>query len=341
MLFPAVALRTSQSSATVAVFGLGVYGQAVASVLSLGGHTVSLVGTECRGARTCDVWTQGRAHYTTSVELHSAESERHAIKSADAVVVAVAGTEYGAAFEHITPALNSGQTIFLVGAAFGASFEVGASIYRRRRDLAINIVETSQPFAAATSSADGLKIHGLKERLVIAGRTLNETRAGLQVGNTLFSGLVPASNVLERGFCNIEKWLETASCLFAVLGPEGHSAVGPSAAKSAVVMALRAEIELLGRAFGVTRIPDQQMINYPSGLSSEVLKEAIELNVIEDFVILSSLARLMYLQVPLIDSVIELASVVTGSDLRKEGRQLDDLGLIGMDATELIELVSA
>lgn len=341
MLFPAVALRTSQPAATVSVFGFGVYGQAVASVLSMGGHRVSLIGTECRGPRACDVWTQGRAHYTTSVELHSAESDRQAIKSSDAIVMAVSGTEYGAAFEHIVPSLNSGQTVFIVGAAFGASFEVGAAIYRRRRDLALNIVETSQPFTAANAGAEGLKIHGLRERLVIAGRTLNETRAGLQVGNSLFSGLVPASNVLERGFCNMEKWLETASCLFAVFGPDGYNTAGPSSAKSAVVVALRAEIESLGRAYGVTRIVEQQATNHASGLSSEALKEFIELSVIEDFVMLSSLARLMYLQVPLIDSIIELASIVTGSDLRKEGRQLDDLGLIGMDATEIVELVSA
>jgi hypothetical protein len=73
----------------------------------------------------------------------------------------------------------------------------------------------------------------------------------------------------------------------------------------------------------------------PGGL--DVLRDRIA----EDFVILSGLARLKHVTCPVLDAVIDLGSSVAGCDLRKQGRQLSDLGLIGMDAREIIELVSA
>jgi aspartyl/asparaginyl beta-hydroxylase (cupin superfamily) len=53
------------------------------------------------------------------------------------------------------------------------------------------------------------------------------------------------------------------------------------------------------------------------------------------------MARLAYIAVPMIDTVIELATVLTNVDIRKEARQLSDIGLIGMDAKEIIEHVNA
>jgi hypothetical protein len=47
------------------------------------------------------------------------------------------------------------------------------------------------------------------------------------------------------------------------------------------------------------------------------------------------------LPVPTIDAVIELASCITHRELRKEGRGLHELGLVGLDVREIVELINS
>jgi hypothetical protein len=45
--------------------------------------------------------------------------------------------------------------------------------------------------------------------------------------------------------------------------------------------------------------------------------------------------------VPAIDKIIDDTSKLVARDLRAEGRRLSDLGLVGMDVREIIELVNS
>ena len=44
---------------------------------------------------------------------------------------------------------------------------------------------------------------------------------------------------------------------------------------------------------------------------------------------------------PVLNSVVELASAVTQSDLARHGRTLQDLGLVGFDVAEIVELINS
>ncbi len=349
MRVPAVALGINQSAATAVVYGSGAFGCAAAGLLAVAGSRVKFAGQSYFDVLPveCDLLTEGRARFTSNIQIEQV-SDLTEMRSSDVVMVAVAATEYGAVAEDLAPVLISGQTVFILGAAFGASLEIASILDRRRADLSINLVEIVQPFSRYQLDGKTLIISGLLDSMMIAGRSLNETRAGLSVGSTLMNGLVPASNIIDRAFADSDRWLETAAWLFNAFDRSPFEVdhtdgarldFSPAENTNQILLSLRAEIEALGKAYGVKRIAESRIVD------SRLIRSAdwqpiVTQRVIDEFVILSSLARLRYMQVPLIDMVIELAGILTGTDLRREARQLTDLGIIGMDAQEIIEHVN-
>jgi hypothetical protein len=322
-------------------------------LLAARGHSIKLVGDNGLVPQDCDLWTQSRTHFSGTISIDAA-SGLSALKSDETIIVAVPATEYGAVAEDLAKTLTSGQTVFIVGAAFGASLEIARIIGESRQDLAINLIETAQPFTHYEADGKCVRIAGAKDRLAIAGRSLNETRAGLSLGDGIFSGVEPASNIIDRAFADVDRWLETAAILFNAFDrsplPMGTAPdtidvldFSPTDNTNVVLSALRTEIEFLGKAYGVRRQePSSRAIDGRGWrASSNDWRRELAQRVIEEYVILSSLARLCYMAVPMIDTVIELATVTTQKDLRKEARQLSDIGLIGMDAREIIEHVNA
>lgn len=349
MRVPAVALGINQSTATAVVYGSGAFGCAVAGLLAVVGHQVKLVGDNTFVPSECDLLTDSRARYTSEISIDAIETlARDSVRSSDLVIIAVPATEYGAVAEDLAAVLSSGQTVFIMGAAFGASLEIAHIIESTRSDLNINLVEVMQPFRRYHVEGRTVKISGMRDTLFLAGRSLNETRAGLQAGSNILNGLVPASNIIDRAFADMDHWLETAALLFNAFDrgtPPGGSDpsvidCSPTDSANVVVAALRTELEALGRAYGVKRGFEGRVADARS-ITSPDWRHDVARRVIEDYAILSSLARLAYMPVPMIETVIEIASVLTNTDLRKEARQLTDLGMIGMDAKEIIEHVSA
>jgi len=349
MRVPAVALGINQSVATAVVYGSGAFGCAAAGLLAVAGRSVMFIGQSHFDSlpSECDLLTEGRARFTGSIQIEQV-GDLAGMRSNDVVVVAVPATEYGTVAEDLAPVLSSGQTVFILGAAFGASLEIANVLDRRRTDLSINLVEIVQPFSRYQLDGKTVVISGLLDRMMISGRSLNETRAGLAVGATLMNGLVPASNIIDRAFADSDRWLETAAWLFNAFDRSPLVAEANDTARldfspvdntNQVLLSLRAEIEALGKAYGVKRIAESRIID--SRLFRSVdWHQIVAQRVIDEFAILSSLARLTHMPVPLIDMVIDLAGMLTGTDLRREARQLTDLGIIGMDAQEIIEHVN-
>jgi hypothetical protein len=333
MRIPAVAVGGTQSAATIAVYANGTFGEAVAAFLALQGNRVAVLGVEQSHALQCEMYTQTRARYSSTVLIEAARNMA-AAAACDTVVIAVPATTYSAAFEDLSMHLKSGQTIFIVGAAIGASLEAAHLLSSRRRDLSVRIIEVSLPFITSYTDGHSLVIKGARDSLLVAGCSLNETRVGLSIGNGIFNSLVPASNILERAFFDIDRWLDTGALLFEVLNSR------PGRPVSSVLCNLRSELISLAKAYGINRITEPPLPLNGTEAGSDA-QQRLSDRIVEEYIILSSLARLRYLPVPALDSVIELASAIVGCDLRKEGRQLSDLGLIGMDADEILEHVSA
>jgi len=301
-----------------------------------------------------------------------------ALKSSDGVIISQPITEYGAVADKLAPILSNGQTVCLVNAPLGAGFQFKQLMRRRNKDLQLNIIEVGNLFDCAQIEGNVLLIRGQREKVSFCGNTRNETRRGLSIANTISQGLVPTSNVIERGLSEVEKLLRPVFLLFALLGGRSGeldniaNLVNPNLTK--LIASLDREMQSLAKVYKVV-IPSfletlthfggvgwedadclgQALINIAGNLIEQGLcdttsatvspqtaaAELLKADVLETFTLLSDFARLSRTRVPVINSVIELSAIVTKYDMEKNGRKISDLGLLGFDVQEIVELINA
>jgi hypothetical protein len=179
---------------------------------------------------------------------------------------------------------------------------------------------------------------------------------------------------LERGFSEVEKFLRPSLLLFAIMGARGKdlecisNIINPSL--TAVVSAMEKELRALAKHYKCivhnffytlhdfsgarwedADCLDQALISVSRSLleqsragnsadDSLPLETAIEIlkaDIRETLILVSELARVSRTPVPVINSVIDLATAATRTELIKKSRTLADLGMLGFDVSEIIE----
>lgn len=299
-----------------------------------------------------------------------------AVGNAEAIVIASPATEYGALAKTLAPVLKIGQTVYLINAPVAGGLEFANRVKCIKDDLQLNIIELGGLFDHAKIENGVLLISGQRRKVSVCGNSRNETRRGLEIASTLSRDLVPCSNVLERGFSEVERLIRPALLLFAVLGARGReldcisNSINP--ALTSVVASMETELQALAKSFkcivhnffdtlndfagaedadcldqaliSVARsllVPNLSAQTSQNSVPIDVAVEILKRDVCETLVLISDLARLSRTPVPVINSVIQLASTVSKTDLEKCGRSLSDLGLLGYDVHEISELINA
>lgn len=377
----------STSGAELCIICDGAPSLAVGSVLSQSGHKVRLWPIK-ETAKTLSAFMQRvplemeirprgsaavaeRARAAFSIVSHDPAVS---LRGAEGVVVCQPLTEYGALVNLLSTQLINGQTVCLCNAPIGAALEFKQLMRRRNKELQINVIEIGNLFDCARLENGTLLISGQRDKVSFCGVTRNETRRGLSIANTISSGLVPTSNVLERGLSEVEHIIRPVLLLFALLGGRDRelndlsTVINPTLTK--LVASLDREIQSLARTFHVV-VPgffeslthfggvgwddadtlsqalisiSQNMFDQYSAtgpLCSRTAVEALKRDITQTFTVLYDFARLARMHMPVLNSVIELSEVVTQSELQKTGRSLSSLGLFGLDIEEIIELINA
>ena len=262
----------------------------------------------------------------------------------DIMVLTARAVDYPQALDMVAERLAPGQTVFITDAPMGTAFELSTKLFKLRKRMAVNIVEMGPLFDECYFEGRSLEIIGLKDQVSICGRSVNETRTCMPLGRQMFSGLVPASNVLERGLNDTASLLKTALRLFLIQRSPSAKQFTPitelTKAEDATLVALENEIQSLAKIYNVS-VPERTQLTYESSDSLERERQSMAAGVCENFVMLSELAAKAYHQVPTIDSIIDSASEACGRSLRTDGRKLSDLGLSAMDLREIIEFINS
>jgi opine dehydrogenase len=372
-----VPVHTIQSASTpvsppeLAIIGDGKVSLAIASMLAASGQAVRLWSSDGSAPEECEVRERnarvGHVRGRTRFTLVS-DQIGNVLKGAPVVLLSVPAIEYGATLSALAPQISSGQTILLAEAPLGAALQFTRLLNVARPGMQVNVLEMGRLYDSVKIEGSVALLIGPRKRVSICGLSRNETHRGLLVVSSLWGGLVPASNVLERGFAEVERLIRTALRLFRIVSPKGaetpKSAGLMTPAMVSIISALAGELQAVAREFAVP-LPGlaQTLVDYTgaagsslsemlSGLadfmledgstrqSVDSLRKKLRRDVTETFVLIEEFARLARLPVPVIDSIIQLASVVTECDLRKDGRGLSDLGLVGVDVRELIDVVN-
>lgn len=323
------------------------------------------------------------------------ESPEETLKSARGVIVVANATEYGVVATQLAPHLQDGQTVYLVSAPLCGGLQFASLLNSKRRKLQVDVVELGTLFDSAHIESGVLLVSGVRDRVTICGNSRNATRRGMPIASALCRGLVPASNVMERGLGEVERILRPALLLVALMSGRDvnrlASLVNPQLVS--VLAGLNQEVQQLAKVFkcvvpdfvksikdyvlsdvddltvsSISNIEDaiswlgESLLgvlpgqipivvpghtNASSGSSSasdsedfDRWQELLKRDVTEMLVLLADFARLARVQAPVINSLIDLSSAITHQDLAKKGRKVDDLGLVGFDTTEIIELIN-
>ncbi len=362
----AQALHSFCSLSGLAVVGDGLPAAAIAASLASSGHTVKLWNVDGRAPGECEIrqWSRSAISRRSQVKLDVVSDDfGRVVKDTAFICLSVAGADYSASLEKLSPYLSDGQTVVLVAAPLGAALQFSRQLDSLCAGLKINILETGALYDSIEVAGNVALLTGPRKRVSICGLSRNETRRALAVAGQLWSGLVPASNVIERGFTDVECFVRAVINLCAFVGGSSgleKKQVLPAAV--AMVSSLDAEISALSKEFSVS-FPGigQALVDFAgghgrslaeildslshlhgsgSGVMVEMPLETLCTDISDTFVLVEDFARLARLPVPVITSVIELAQVVSKRDLRKQGRGLSNLGLVGADVREIIEIVN-
>lgn len=355
----------------VAIIADGKRSLAAGCALALNGHNVRVWIPEGNAPQECEI-RERRAQVGRIRSRLSFASVTHnltaALRGAEVVMVSAPATDYGALSRQLISHLVGGQTVVLSQAPLCAALQFAHQSEAVACDLHINIIEIGTLFDSVKIEDDFVLISGPRERVSVCGRTRNETRRGLAAASRLWRGLVPASNVLERGLTDVERLIKPVLRFFQTVRSEDigrSSRFTPSASLVSVISSVGDEVDNIARAYALRFSAIEQMLADYTGISAGSLSQAVaevwtqppssqsaetrtELEALqtlacevgETFVPLSALAMLARLPVPMIDALIELSSSVTHRDLRKEGRGLDQLGLLGLDLQEIVETIN-
>jgi hypothetical protein len=295
----------------------------------------------------------------------------------DAIVISSLATEYGALVEKVVGKLRHQQTILLVNAPLGAGMQFAHAVKKTGADLQLNIVEMGTLFDCAKVEAVSkvLLITGLRDNVSVSANKRNEMRRGLYVANAVARGLVPSSNSIERGLSDVERMLRPTLLVAGIIGGRdvslGNIQSWLNPALVSIVARLDAEIQGLARVFKCV-VPSfsralrefaindpiaekgapveleplllylgQSMFDTACGVDLSTVSEFIKRDIVETLMLIADFARLARYQMPVLQSVIQFGEVILQSDLAREGRHLEDLGLVGFDTDEIVELFNA
>src|SRR4030095_555611 len=246
----------SPSALEVAIVGDGKSGLAMGASLSAGGHNVRLWMPTGKPPEKLAIVGRRQLPGQAVHALRFKQVDKDLASSAkgsQVIVVSGRTSGYGAIADQLALVLSSGQTIVLPDSPLCAALQFGLELARAGADAQVNIVEIGSLFDAVSLEGGSVFIWAPREKVSICGRTRNETRRVLAVLSRLWGGLVPASNVLDRGFADVERLVNPVLTLsYALQFQSGEAITSPSAGPALVSVVSRMADEVQALAAGCT-----------------------------------------------------------------------------------------
>ncbi len=228
------AAEIGSSQTNVCVVGDQGQGLAIASLLAHRGAHVSIVksGKRSKLGEEKDLFNLSNAKRKTSRSVSRSSEHRDNLAiirgkiseptadlaEAKFIILSGAVTAYSGYLPLVRKYLRDGQSLVLLNAPIGAGLQFNQIMRTAGLDRKFNIVEIGSIFDSVLLDEDELIVGSVKCRASIAGNTRNQLRKCMHLDAFLPSELIPASNVLERGFCETERLLRPALLSFALLG---------------------------------------------------------------------------------------------------------------------------
>jgi opine dehydrogenase len=289
-----------------------------------------------------------------------------AIKGIDIVIVATPAHSHHQIAAAVASYLSDGQIVLLTPGRTGGAIEFDSVLRQSGAKAEITLAETQTILYTCRPGEDSdVEILALKNSVALSTFPAPETATLVSSLKAVFPQYVAASDVLETGLNNVGcilhpmptllniGWIESSTTRFKYY----YEAITPSVAR--ILELLDKERLTVARSLGIKAISTRQWLKEAYGADGRNLYEAIQNNksyatidapenirhryLLEDvptgLVPIASLGKLVGVETPLMNHIIDLASLACATDFRKTGRTAESLGVAGYSLEQLKELV--
>lgn len=294
---------------------------------------------------------------------------REAIEGRQVLMIVVPAFAHRYIIETAAPYLEDGQILILSPGATCGAIEVHKILSDLQVHKDITIAETdSLVYTCRLIGPARARISAVKKRLSVAAMPVSDTSKVLDVLRGIYPQMEASPNVLYTSFNNVNPVMHPALTLLNLAHCERTRGTfdfyKEAASLSTVKLTEYVDGERLAVAAGmeVEAIPLKQWLSNAYGVDEETLFETIHTlstgpylgmtgpsgldarYITEDvpmgLVPTAWFGRMLGIRTPVMNLLIELASLLTGIDYWNEGRTLENLGLVGMTPEQVRALVN-
>jgi len=352
-----------------AVIGGGHGGQALAAYLAYLGHNVNLYNRTIEKVEKISeqgfIDMEGSISGRGYINLVTDDIEK-AIKGAHIIMVTVPANAHRHIASFIAPYISDDQYIVLNPGRTGGALEFFNIIKCNYPEKNPCIVEAQTLLFACRIVEEGkVAIHSKKNCVKIAALPAVRTREFIDIIYHVIPEFVQTYSVLDTSFNNVGAILHPIPTVLNCGRIEGTNGgflhyiegITPSVAK--IMMEADCERMKVAEALGAKPVSLMEWLGYTYNAYGKTVCQAIQkvkgymgikapdtLNtryIFEDvphsLVPIADMGRYLGIETTTINSIIHMASIIHGKDYHKIGRKVEDMGLEGLDAEEIMDYV--
>ncbi len=353
----AAAIAPNPQLRAIGIVGGGNSAQALASFLAYRGYAVYMFLRDPKKAQAMRekgrIQAQGLLNGSFAIEQVTIDAK--AICECDTIFVATITSAYADVAKVLAPSLKPGTEIILFSGKFCGVLEFEQAL-RRYGACDVLVCETDALFAGRIQADQSIWIRGFKNWTLFSAHSQSRTRECAKTMSEFFPGLEPAQNIVQRGLTDFGALAHTLTMIANMNTIDRGEPFlfyyeGLTKKTIALLEQLEAEFRSIASAYETTLIPMAELLNRyygcdnkngllgamqtvpnyrysqaPASLDHRFISEDVACSLIP----MQALARVAKLATPMIDSTINIASVLTGQDFCRQGRTLEKIGLANM-----------
>lgn len=279
------------------------------------------------------------------------------------VFVATTTGAYGEIAYRLAPHLTEQHEVILFSSKFAGVVEFKNALGPRREYPAI--VETDSLFASRIQDDQSVWIRGFKQWTLFSSWNRSQTERNGAIMRRFFPGLECAENVVQRGLTDFGALAHPITMLVNMNNVDRDTGFlfyyeGFTSNTIILLEQLEEEFRAIARAYKTELIPMKELLNryYGCDTSGNLLRAMqtvpnysfskapgtiqhrfIEEDVASSLVPMQQLARIAGVSTPIVDSIINISSVMLRRDFASDGRTLAKLGWSGMSHVEILRAI--
>ncbi|ASP49024.1 NAD/NADP octopine/nopaline dehydrogenase family protein [Cognaticolwellia beringensis] len=352
------AFHFTQHGAQVALYGSKGFDEQI--------HAISVEG----GIKSLNEYGSTTLDYSGFEHIDLVTTDvQEAVEYSDVLVLPVPSFAQGPLFRELLPFLTSGQTIVLMPGNYGSLALTKIKNSEGYASLDITFVDAiSIPWATRITGNAEIAIFGMKAFLPVAALPASRTAECIKKLQAIFPlQLTPLENVIAAGMENINfgghplmtllnigllenfpgkfnyytDCCSTATANACEILDQERLAVG-----RALKLNLKSELEAMNELYGMSATSVYEL-NKTSTTHSSVNSapdSSRSRYITEDapylLVPCAEFAKLLNVEVPIVNSVLHLTSALNSDNYFESGRTLEKMGLSNMSASEVIAQIS-